>query len=183
MDLIFTTSNKSKIKSAKLVLDKYNIQIIGEKVDVDEIQSKDPKKVILDKVKRSYRLVGKPLISMDSGLFIEPLNDFSGIYTRAVLETIGEDGLIKLTKDLVKPKAYVQRMIAFTDGEVTQLFSSRGYGEILQEKRGDNGWGYDKVFYVEDKEKTLAEMSDEEKVSVWGDAWDQLGKWLNSKHK
>lgn len=182
MDLIFTTTNESKIKSAQLVLDKYSIHVIGEKVEVDEIQSRDPEKVILDKVKRSYEIVKKPLISMDSGLFIEALNEFPGVYTRPVLETIGEDGLMKLTKDVDNPRAYVQRMIAFTDGETTQVFSSRGYGKIIQEKRGENGWDYDKIFYVEEKNKTLAEMTDEEKIAVWGDAWDQLGQWLNNKY-
>ena len=182
MDLIFTTSNESKIKSTQLVLDKYNIRVIGEKIEVDEIQSRDPEKVILDKVRRSYEIVRKPLISMDSGLFIEPLNEFPGVYTRPVLETIGEDGLMKLTKEMEKPRAYVQRMIAYTDGEITQIFSSRGYGEIIQEKRGDNGWDYDKIFYVKEKNKTLAEMTDKEKVAVWGDAWDKLGQWLNNKY-
>lgn len=181
MDLIFTTSNEYKIKAAQLVLEKYNIHVIGENIEVDEIQSRDPKEVILDKVKKSYNIIKKPLISMDSGLFIESLNEFPGVYTRSILETIGEEGLMKLTKDIEKPKAYVQRMIAFTDGKITKIFSSRGYGEIIQEKRGDNGWNYDKIFYVKEKDKTLAEMTDEEKVTVWGDAWDQLGKWLKKK--
>lgn len=178
MDLIFVTTNRHKIRSAQLVLAKYDMNIIGISVVVPEIQGVSSKEIIKDKVKKCYQVVKKPLIAMDSGLFIDSLAGFPGVYTKFVLETIGEDGLIKLTKDIKPCRAYVQRMIGYTDGRETQTFSSRGYGEIIAEKRGNNGINYDLIFYLPEKGKTLAELSDKEKVEVWGDAWDQLGLWL-----
>ncbi len=178
MDLIFTTTNKYKIKSAQLVLGKYDINIVGTAVEVPEIQAETPEEVIVDKVKRCFQIVKKPLIAMDSGLFIEPLEGFPGIYTKYTLSTIGEDGLIRLTKEITPCKAFVQRMIGYTDGKEVKIFSSKGYGEIIPEKRGSNGANYDLIFYVPEKKKTLAELSDEEQVEVWGDAWDRLGLWL-----
>jgi XTP/dITP diphosphohydrolase len=178
MQIIFTTTNKYKIKAAETVLTKYGIEVLGKDVEVDEIQSNDSEQVILDKVKRCYEQIKEPLIAMDSGLFIESLDGFPGVYTKYALDTIGEDGLIKLTKDKEDKKAYVQRMIGYTDGKVTKVFSSRGYGEIIQEKRGTNGMNYDLIFYVPSKGKTLAELSDEDRTVVWGDAWDRLAQWL-----
>ncbi len=183
MKIIFTTTNKYKIQAAKSVLNRYDIEVIGKEVEVDEIQSDSPEEVILDKVKKSYKKIKKPLISMDSGLFIEDLEGFPGVYTKYALKTIGEEGLVKLTKDFKDNKAYVQRMIGYTDGKVFKTFSSRGYGKIIQEKRGTNGMNYDLIFYVPSKKKTLAELGLEEQVKVWGDAWDKLAKYLKSIEK
>uniref|UniRef100_A0A7C5UV03 Non-canonical purine NTP pyrophosphatase n=1 Tax=candidate division CPR3 bacterium TaxID=2268181 RepID=A0A7C5UV03_UNCC3 len=183
MKIIFTTTNKNKIKSAESVLNRYGIDVIGEEVEVDEIQSDSPEEIIIDKIKKCYKKINKPLIAMDSGLFIESLGGFPGVYTKYILKTIGEDGLLKLTKGIKPCKAYVQRTIGYTDGKEFKIFSSRGYGQIIQEKRGTNGVNYDLIFYVPDKKKTLAELSDKEQIKVWGDAWDQLSIWLTKKGK
>ena len=180
MQIIFTTTNKNKIESAQLVLNKYKIKVIGTEVTVDEIQADTPEDLIIDKVKKCYQQNKKPLIAMDSGLFIENLNGFPGPYTKYAIKTIGEDGLMRLVKGIANNKniAYVQRTIGYTDGTNIKIFSSRGYGQIIQEKRGTNGMNYDLIFYVPSKKKTLAELSTPEQVEVWGDAWDQLGQWL-----
>lgn len=183
MKITFTTTNKYKIQAAESVLNKYGIEVIGKDVEVDEIQSDSPEEVILDKVKKCYKIVKKPLIAMDSGLFIEDLGGFPGVYTKFAIKTIGEDGLMKLTKDFKNNKAYVQRMIGYTDGKVFKIFFSRGYGKIIQEKRGDNGMNYDLIFYVPSKKKTLAELNLEEQVEVWGNAWDKLAKYLKRTQK
>ena len=181
MNLTFTTTNEHKIRSAQSVLGKYGINVEGLSLNIPEIQSDDPQEVIQDKVLRCFDKVKKPLIAMDSGLFIEGLGGFPGVYTKYVLDTIGIDGIIKLTKDLKSTKAFVQRMIGYTDGTNTKIFSSRGYGEIIPEKRGSDGYNYDFIFYVPEKKKTLAEITHEERVQVWGDAWDQLGKYLTKE--
>ena len=181
MKIIFTTTNKYKIRSAESVLNRYGIEVMGKEVEVDEIQSNLSEEVILDKVKKCYEKVKKPLIAMDSGLFIENLGGFPGVYTKFVLTTIGENGILKLTKDIKPCKAYVQRMIGYTDGKNFKTFFSRGYGEIIQEKRGNNGMNYDLVFYVPSEKKTLAELSHDEQVKAWGDVWDQLAVWLTTK--
>lgn len=180
--ILFTTTNKHKIDSASLILERYGFIVKGIEVHIDEIQAEEPKKVATDKAEKAFKVIEKPLIVMDSGLFIEDLNNFLGVYTKYILETIGEKGLMALTKSLPNNCAYVQRTIAFTDGKDTKVFQSRGYGTIIQEQRGENGWSYDKIFLVKGKNKTLAEMTDEEKVKVWGDAWDKLGEWLRNKH-
>ncbi|MFZ5424918.1 MAG: non-canonical purine NTP pyrophosphatase [Patescibacteria group bacterium] len=177
-EIIFTTTNKHKIKSAESVLNKYGINVIGQEVEVPEIQSNSPEEVIKDKVKKCYEIIQKPLIAMDSGLFIESLGGFPGVYTKYVLETIGEEGLMTLANTIPNCTAYVQRMIGYTDGKVLEVFSSKGHGEIISEKRGDDGYNYDYIFYVPEKKKTLAEMSHEERVKVWGDAWKKLGEFL-----
>jgi len=71
-----------------------------------------------------------------------------------------------------------QPTVTNTNGNVCKVFYSRGYGEIIQEKRGTNGRNYDLIFYVRSVNKTLAEMTEEEQEGVWGDVWNQVGKYL-----
>ncbi|MFH1295123.1 MAG: non-canonical purine NTP pyrophosphatase [bacterium] len=177
-EIIFTTTNKYKIRSAESVLSKYGIKVLGENIEVHEIQSDSPEEVIIDKVKKCYEIIKKPLIAMDSGLYIEEFNGFPGVYTKYVNESIGEKGLLALISSISNRRAFVQRMIGFSDGSNVEVFNSKGYGELLTEKRGDDGYTYDFVFYVPEIGKTLAEMTSDERVTVWGDAWDQLGKRL-----
>ena len=120
MKIIFTTSNKYKIQSAESVLNRHGINVEGLDIEVDEIQSDSPKRVIVDKVKKCYQKIRKPLIAMDSGLFIEALGGFPGVYTKFFIEKIGEGGLIKLLEKIKNPKAYVQRMIGYTDGKIVK---------------------------------------------------------------
>jgi XTP/dITP diphosphohydrolase len=181
MNLIFTTTNQHKIRSAQSVLGKYGINVEGLALDIPEIQSDNPEEVIKDKVLKCFDKVKKPLVAMDSGLFIEELGGFPGVYAKYVLDTIGIDGIIKLTADLKSTRVFVQRMIGYTDGSEVKIFSSRGYGEIISEKRGTNGYNYDFIFYIPEKKKTLAELSLDEQVKVWGDAWDQLGEYLTKE--
>lgn len=183
MELIFATTNKYKVASAQRVLDKYHIKVVGKGVEVAEIQADSVEEVITDKVKKCYEQLKEPMVAMDSGLFIESLKGFPGVYTRYVINSIGEDGLIRLTSHLDHPKAYVQRTIAYTDGKEIKLFKSKREGEIIQEKRGFNGANYDFIFYVPKMGKTLAEMTNDEQDSVWGDAWDQVGGWLSREIK
>jgi len=91
--------------------------------------------------------------------------------------------LIKLLEKIKNPKAYVQRMIGYTDGKIVKTFQSRGYGYIIDEKRGSNGKNYDLIFYVPGKKKTLAEMDNDEQVETWGDAWEKLAVWLMKNEK
>lgn len=182
MDLIFTTTNINKIKSAQLILQKYKINVIGKAIEVDEIQSHDPQKVIEDKLRKSYQILQRPLISMDSGLFINGLKGFPGVMTKYALETIGEEGFVNLVKPLQDKSAYVQRMIGFTDGKITKFFISQGHGEIVSEKVKTNGYGYDNILFVPSKNTVLADLSFEDQVKFWGDAWDQLGQWLANEY-
>ena len=177
MKITFATTNKHKLFSANYFLDKLWINVEWVSVEVDEIQNSDPIEVVIDKVKKSHQQIQKPIVAMDSWIFIEWLWWFPWVNTKYAMKTIKEDWLIELCKWLQNRSAYVQRTIAYTDWNIIKTFYSRWYGEIILEKRWTNWYNYDTVFFVADKWKTLAEMSSEEKVIFWWDSWTQFGKW------
>ena len=184
MELIYATTNKYKLAGAKQALAETNINLIAlDKTlpDVPEIQSDDQEAVSVDKALKYYDLLKHPLVVMDSGLFIDELNGFPGVYTKYALDTIGIDRIIQLLGGAAR--AYTQRTITYFDGNKPQTFTLKLHGALLKEPRGNNGRNYDKYFSPDDKNKTLAEMTNEEKVELTAEAWRKLAAWLQKSSK
>ena len=184
MELIYATTNKHKLAGAKQALAGTNISLItpdGALPDVPEIQSDDQAAVSVDKALKYYELLKRPLVVMDSGLFIDELNGFPGVYTKYALDTIGIDRIIQLLGGAAR--AYTQRTIAYFDGNKPQIFTLKLHGTLLKEPRGNNGRNYDKYFLPENKSKTLAEMTNEEKAELTAAVWRELAAWLQKSSK
>ncbi len=176
MDLIYATTNKHKLAGAKQALAGKNINLImPDKTlpDVPEIQSDDQQAVSIDKALKYYDLLKRPLVVMDSGLFIDELNGFPGVYTKYALDTIGIDRIIQLLGG--GARAYTQRTITYFDGDKPQTFTLK--------PRGDNGRNYDRYFLPDNHDKTLAEMNDEEKAELTANVWRELAAWLQESSK
>ena len=179
MDLIYATTNKHKLAEAKQVLAGTDINLIapdGVLPDVPEIQSDDQAAVSVDKALKYYELLKRPVVVMDSGLFIDELNGFPGVYTKYALDTIGIDRIIQLLGD--GARAYTQRTITYFDDDKPQTFTLKLHGALLKEPRGNNGRNYDKYFLPDGKNKMLAEMTDEEKAELTANVWRELAAWL-----
>jgi hypothetical protein len=180
MELIYATTNKHKLAGAKQALAGTDINLIVlDKTlpDVPEIQSDDQAAVSIDKALKYYKLLKRPLVVMDSGLFIDELNGFPGVYTKYALDTIGIDRIIQLLG--AGARAYTQRMITYFDGNKPQTFTLKLHGALLKEPRGNNGRNYDKYFLPDGKNKTLAEMTDEEKAELTTAVWRELAARLS----
>ena len=184
MDLIYATTNKHKLAGAKQALAGTDINLIAPDEtlpDVPEIQSDDQQAVSVDKAIKYYDLLKRPLVVMDSGLFIDELNGFPGVYTKYALDTIGIDRIVQLLGG--GARAYTQRTITYFDGNKPQIFTLKLHGALLKEPRGNNGRNYDKYFLPDDKNKTLAEMTDEEKAELTAVVWQELAAWLQKSSK
>lgn len=184
MDLIYATTNKHKLAGAKQALAGKNINLImPDKTlsDVPEIQSDDQQAVSIDKALKYYDLLKRPLVVMDSGLFIDELNGFPGVYTKYALDTIGIDRIIQLLGG--GARAYTQRTITYFDGDKPQTFTLKLRGALFKEPRGDNGRNYDRYFLPDNHDKTLAEMNDEEKAELTANVWRELAAWLQESSK
>lgn len=177
MDIIYATTNKHKLEIAQKAMNGLGIILLGQGADVPEIQAHTQEEVAIDKAAKLFQIIGKPLVAMDFGLFVEPLNGFPGIYTKDVIDKIGIDGLLRLTTPYSPCPAYTQRTVAYTDGINTKVFTSRCEGEIITEARGDNGRDFDMNFYVRNLDRTIAELDMAQKSEITGQAWREFGAW------
>jgi len=162
MKIILATKNKGKIKDFEKLTDKMDIEVLSilDNIDFPDVVE-DGKTFEENSAKKALEIAkytGIVTVSDDSGLCVDILNGEPGIYSARYS---GEDGndekniekLLKNLSDVEKNdrKAHFVSVvsIAFPDGTV-KSFRGETQGEILFEKEGNNGFGYDPVFYSYD---------------------------------
>lgn len=167
MKIIFVTGNKMKIKACNKFFENTDIKIIGNDLDVPEIQSDNVKEVAIEEAKYAYDKIKEPLIINDCGLVIPALNGFPGPYAKYAEKTIKEDGFLKLMIDKENREAYYLDVLVYIDGEIIKTFECKTEGTISLIKEGNNGNGYDKIFIPKGMKKPLACYSNDQILKVW----------------
>ncbi|MEN8192083.1 MAG: RdgB/HAM1 family non-canonical purine NTP pyrophosphatase [Bacteroidota bacterium] len=175
-DLIFATGNKGKLIEVQKIFEgtEYNIislYDLGEVPEIEETGDTFQENAEL-KAKAIYDIHKIPVIADDSGLAVEQLNGEPGVYSaRYAGENCSYDDnnnkLINVLKEYSSPhKAKFICCAVFYDG--TKSFNAVGElpGEIISEFRGTNGFGYDPIFLTDGFDRTLAELSTEEKNKI-----------------
>ena len=119
------------------------------------------------------------LIADDSGLTVEVLNGDPGVRSARYAEDAGLSGedpdtannqlLLERTAgipDSGRRCAFVCSIAAARGGKILKTFTAEAGGVLLRAPRGNNGFGYDPLFYFPELSKTFAEISREEKLKV-----------------
>ena len=112
-----------------------------------------------------------PCFADDTGLEVEALGGAPGVYSARYAGDHRNSGdnidlLLKNLKDKHTRKARFRTIITLISGSTTHLFEGIVSGEILETRHGAGGFGYDPVFRPDGFNKTLAEISMEEKNSI-----------------
>jgi len=167
--MILATNNKDKLREIKEIFKEYEIYSLKDKnINIDVLEDKDSfYENALKKAKEIYEISKEPVIADDSGLCINELDDFPGVLTHRFLgeEASDEDrnlDLIKRTNSVQDRSAKVICSLVYYDG--INCIEGKGVleGKITVEPRGENGFGFDPIFELENG-KTLAELTSEEK--------------------
>jgi XTP/dITP diphosphohydrolase len=141
------------------------------------------------KASQVAQAMGQWAIADDSGLAVDALDGSPGLYSARYGKT-DSDRIKRLLTELGnnnqrQAKFICAIAIANTDGEIVLQTEGICPGEILYSPRGDNGFGYDPIFYVSEIQQTFAEMSPEVKgkISHRGRAFEQLLPQLKELEK
>ena len=171
-ELILASNNAHKVEEIKSILEDYNILTLKDINYTKEIVEDGStfEENALIKARTICKYSGKIAISDDSGLSVDLLDGRPGVYSaRYSKEQTDEKNIEKVLLELngQKSKAKFVSVIALVKPDGTELtFRGECYGEIIFEKRGTNGFGYDPIFYVPSLNKTFAELSAEQKNSI-----------------
>lgn len=149
-----------------------------------EIQADDVEEVAIYSAKWASEKLKCNVLKNDSGLFVESLNGFPGVYTHYADDTIGEDGLLKLMEGVENRKAYFKEVLAYVEyGKEPITFVGITPGTIAKEKSGTYGWSWDFIFIPEGETKTLGCFPDDERWDFWSlDSYKKLSEYLNNKN-
>lgn len=176
--MIFATGNENKMVEIREILGDLPLEILsmkqaGIRADIEENGTSFEENALI-KAREVCRLAGEMVLADDSGLEIDYLNGEPGIYSARYM---GEN-----TSYRVKNKNLMERLEGVPNEKRTARFVCaiaavfpdgkelvvRGTveGIIGYEERGENGFGYDPIFYLPERGLTTAELPPEEKNSI-----------------
>lgn len=175
--ILIATKNEGKLKEFKQIFTAKGIEVLSLK-DVDEDVDVQENGLTFEENARlkadSYaKTIGIPVLADDSGLEIDALNGRPGIFlARYAGDHNDAANNAKVLTELggvpdEKRTATFHTTVVVRKPDGTELVANGNLrGRILSVPRGDNGFGYDPLFYVEEKQKTLAQMTREEKNQI-----------------
>lgn len=173
--LVFATNNAHKLEEVSAILgDKIellSLKDIGCHTDIPETADTLEGNALL---KSSYIFDNYHLdcFADDTGLEVEALNGAPGVYSARYAEGEGHDAqanMLKLLREMEgkgNRKAQFRTAISLILDGKQYLFEGVIKGEIIKEKRGDSGFGYDPIFVPEGYSQTFAELGNDIKNKI-----------------
>lgn len=169
--IVLASSNQGKLREIQAVLAHLDMQLVPQSefaiCDADETGLTFVENAII-KARHAARLSGLPALADDSGLEVDALQGRPGIYSSryAGEKATDSDNIQKLLLDMVavEPQQRSARfrcvLVYMRHAEDPAPLIAQGSWEgfILEEPRGQNGFGYDPVFYIPAHQRTAAEL-------------------------
>ena len=179
MKVVLASKNKHKLVEISEITKKFGIELVlqsdlGIDIDVEETGTTFEENSFI-KAEAVMKATGLPAMADDSGIAVDALNGEPGVYSAryGFDDTLDDWGrlelLLKNTEHVPDGQRQAQFVCVITmvtpDNQVIQ---ARGeiHGELTREPRGENGFGYDPIFYYPPFGKTTAELTSEEKNGV-----------------
>lgn len=193
--IIFATSNEGKMKEIRMILGDLDCDIESMKeagIDIDIVEDGNTfEENAIIKAKTIMEMTGNIVLADDSGLEVDAMNKAPGIYSARFL---GEDTSYEVKNNYIleqlKDTPWEKRSARF----VCAIACALPGGDILTTKatiegfigyeiKGQNGFGYDPIFWVPEYECTSAELSPEikNKISHRGKALEEMKALLCNK--
>jgi non-canonical purine NTP pyrophosphatase (RdgB/HAM1 family) len=159
--MILITGNENKAREFEEIL---GFKINYRSLDLEEIQGVDVEEVSEYKVRKAYEIVKEPVVVEDIGLFFNELNGLPGALIKWFEKRLSYNQICDIIR---KDRRSVAKIcISYFDGKNLEQFVGEVQGEIALSPRGENGFGWDKIFIPNGFDKTFAEMNTSEKHSI-----------------
>lgn len=171
LKIILATNNKLKLEEVNEIAKGCNIEFLLPPSDFDPIETGTTfEENSYIKAKEAAILTGCMALADDSGLCVEALNGAPGIHSARYAET--QD--LRIKKLLTELSAYENKVAKFVccmtlvdkTGNILHQTIGECHGQITNQRKGQNGFGYDPIFIPQTYNQTLAELSDDEKNSI-----------------
>lgn len=185
--IVFATNNAHKLEEVAAILGEsyevMSLREIGCEADIPETADTFAGNA-LQKAKYVKEHFGYDCFADDSGLEVDVLDGAPGVYSARYSGGGSEENMTKLLHNLTgktERGAQFRTVIALLIGDDTYLFEGIVRGTIIEERRGEGGFGYDPIFAPDGYDKTFAELGSEVKnrISHRAQAVEKLADFLN----
>ena len=188
MTLVFASNNQHKVREINSILDN-NITLLSLS-DINMIEDIPEDEPLIEgnalfKARYIHNATGLNVFADDTGLEIEALNGLPGVHSARFAgeskdssANIGK--VLSLLAGKENRKARFRTVIALIFEKKEYLFEGIVSGTLINDKRGNEGFGYDPIFIPEGKSQTFAEMSlsEKNKISHRARAFEKLKEFL-----
>ena len=184
--IVFATNNAHKLEEVAAILGEnyevLSLREIGCEADIPETADTFAGNA-LQKAHYVKEHFEYDCFADDSGLEVDALDGAPGVYSARYSGGGSEENMTKLLHNLTgksERRAQFRTVIALLIGDDTRLFEGIVRGSIIEERRGEGGFGYDPIFVPEGYDKTFAELGSEVKnrISHRAQAVEKLADYL-----
>ncbi len=184
--IVFATNNAHKLEEVAAILGEsyevLSLREIGCEADIPETADTFAGNA-LQKAHYVKEHFGYNCFADDSGLEVDALDGAPGVYSARYSGGGSEENMTKLLHNLTGKSergAQFRTVIALLIGEDTRMFEGIVRGTIIEERRGEGGFGYDPIFVPEGYDKSFAELGSEIKnrISHRAQAVEKLAEYL-----
>jgi len=182
LKIFFVTTNRGKFSEIARMIKERGHEAENIVTSYPEIQADSLEAVVENGLQWLTERYESPILIDDSGLFVDALKGFPGVFSSYAFRTIGCDGILRLMNGVKDRAAHFECCLGFTrPGEKAKLFKGVAEGVISESMRGDKGFGFDPIFIPSEHNLTFAEMQVEMKNSLShrGRAFERFFKYLN----
>jgi non-canonical purine NTP pyrophosphatase (RdgB/HAM1 family) len=177
--IYFVSSNPQKFDDVRRIFrgSKPALRLLEQ--PLVEVLSQDLEVVVTEKAKAAYKTALVPLFVEHGALHIDHLNGFPGPMVKLFWERL-RDQLPSLIPAGASRRAHVTQMVCHCDGKKLHVFEGTIKGTIAPKKRGDRGMHWEPMFIPDGHDKTLGEMSPNDRIAAHGAtiACKKLRKYL-----
>ena len=178
MQIVFATNNEHKLSEIRQILggsvEVLSLADIGCHADIPETGNTLEENAMM-KARYVYDNYGLSVFADDTGLEVDALGGAPGVYSARYAGGEGHDSEANMAKLLAELDGKDDRRARFRtvvaliqagDADDPRLFEGTVSGEIIKEKRGGEGFGYDPIFRPDGYDKTFAELGHEVKNKI-----------------
>ncbi|UCE90990.1 MAG: RdgB/HAM1 family non-canonical purine NTP pyrophosphatase [Methanobacteriota archaeon] len=161
------TTNDGKFREVSQQMALHGLQLEHLKMPYPELQTESLESTIIPGLLWLVSKFERPVMIDDSGLFVDALKGFPGVFSSHAFKTLGCEGMLCLLEGAEMRDARFECCIGYlAPGEDPFIAKGIAKGSISAEMRGRGGFGYDPIFVPEGRSKTYAEMEVDEKNEV-----------------
>lgn len=182
--ILLLTSNRHKFAEAQTILKQFGVSIVRKPAKGIEIQSDSIEEVARVCAENAYRRFRVPLLVEDSGLFVDALRGFPGVYSSAIYTQVGCEGILRLLAQERQRSAKFVCALAYADKSGVRMFRGVVPGRIGLRIHSGAGFGYDPVFIPAGYSKPFSALPKvKATLSHRARAFASFGRFMEKKAK
>lgn len=181
MKIRFLSGNQHKLEEVRKILEPVGIEITQVKTKIEELQTENVERLVRDKLKKAFEMIGRPLFVEHTGLYLAGMNGLPAGLTQMFWDKLEADRFTSLVHGIGNPAVTAKTVIGYCDGRQIHIFTGEVEGTVSEKPAGPRDFQWDCVFVPSGESKTFAEMGDRKnEISMRRKALDVFANFLKT---